>query len=95
MRDSYGGIGPKGAAPMMDRRKQERQASDEPAQIVFDEPNSTMECTIRDLSDNGACVEKSNTRLIPSQFKLLLSSGAIRACRVAWRTRNKIGVLFG
>jgi PilZ domain len=80
---------------MLERRRNERQASDQAARIVFDEPESTMECTIRDLSDNGACVEVSNTRLIPSRFKLVLSSGAIQACRVAWRTRNKIGVVFG
>jgi PilZ domain len=80
---------------MLERRRHERQAAEEPARIVFDEPESTMECTIRDLSDDGACVEVANTRLIPSRFKLVLSSGAIQSCRVAWRTRNKIGVVFG
>jgi hypothetical protein len=80
---------------MVERRKHERQASSEPARIVFDEPDSTMDCTIRDLSDNGACVEVSNTRLVPSLFRLVRASGATQFCRVAWRTRNKLGVTFG
>jgi PilZ domain len=80
---------------MFERRKHVRPASNEPAQIIVDEPDSTMDCIIRDLSDDGACVEVSNTLLIPSLFKLVLSSGATRFCRVAWRTQNKIGVRFG
>ena len=83
-----------GLPKMSERRKNERQASDEPAQIIFDEPDSTMDCTINDLSGEGACVEVSNTRLVPSEFKLVRSSGAIQLCRVAWRTRNKLGVTF-
>jgi hypothetical protein len=88
-------IGPQWAAQMIERRKHERPAANEPAQIVFDEQDSTMDCTICDLSDDGACVEVSNTLLIPTLFKLVRSSGATRLCRVAWRTRNKIGVTFG
>jgi len=80
---------------MSERRKQERQPSKDSAQIVFDEPDSTMDCTIRDISDDGACVEVSNTRLIPSLFTLVLASGARRFCQVAWRTRNRVGVKFG
>jgi PilZ domain len=89
-------IGPQwGTAQMFERRKHERPALNEPAQIVFDEPDSTMDCTIRDLSDDGACVEVANILLIPTLFKLVLSSGATRFCRVAWRTPNRIGVRFG
>jgi hypothetical protein len=78
---------------MFERREHERRASDESARIVFDDDH-TMECTVRDLSDSGACVEVSNTLLIPSMFKLVLSGGEIRSCRVAWRTRNSIGAKF-
>jgi hypothetical protein len=80
---------------MFERRKHDRPASNEPAQIVVDEPDSTMGCTIRDLSDDGACLEVSDTLLVPSLFKLVLASGATRFCRVAWRTQNEIGVRFG
>jgi hypothetical protein len=84
-----------GVGHMFERRTRERQETDEPAQIVFDEPDSRMDCTIRDLSDGGACVEVSNTRLVPSLFRLVRASGATQFCRVAWRTRNKLGVTFG
>jgi PilZ domain-containing protein len=80
---------------MSERRNQERKPSEDSARIVFDEPGSAMDCTIRDISDDGACVEVSNTRLIPSLFTLVLSSGARRFCQVAWRTRNRVGVKFG
>jgi hypothetical protein len=80
---------------MFERRKHERLASAEAAQIIFDEPDARMDCTIRDLSDDGACVEVSNTRLVPTLFKLVRASGATVLCRVAWRTRNKVGVTFG
>ena len=86
---------PSGVGHMFERRKRERRASDEAAHIIFDEPDSRMDCTIRDLSDNGACVEVSNSRLVPSLFKLVRSSGATVLCRVAWRTRSKLGVTFG
>jgi PilZ domain-containing protein len=80
---------------MMDRRKRERRVSDEPAQIVFDEQGATLDCTIRDHSQTGACIELGNTRLVPSQFVLRFSSGIVRFCRVAWRTEKRVGVVFG
>lgn len=82
---------------MLERRRHERQASEEPARIVFDEPESTMECTIRDRSDDGACVEVANTRLIPSQFKLVLSSGAnpVLSGSLANAKQNWRGVCVG
>jgi hypothetical protein len=82
-------------APMLDRRKRERRVSDEPAQIVFDEPGSALDCTIRDRSETGACIEIDDARLVPGQFVLRFSSGLIRFCRVAWRTQKKVGVVFG
>ena len=55
----------------------------------------TVECTIRNLSTSGACLELSDTVVVPDHFKLIIKPEMLtRICEVAWRSKNRIGVRF-
>ena len=94
---------------MDDRRIYPRQQTELSAKLVFDCPiNPTytnpaqrlranpaiVDCIIRDLSDGGACLELSSTAEIPPSFNLLFDGDISRPCRLAWKSRTRIGMSF-
>ena len=62
--------------------------------IASSEKAPKIECTIRNLSETGACLQISSTYGIPAHFDLLLQGTERRACHVVWRTDTKLGVAF-
>ena len=65
------------------------------ARIVFNGRRSTVDCTIRNLSEQGAGLEVTSAVGIPQSFDLEIpADGVVRRCRVAWRTERKLGVSF-
>jgi hypothetical protein len=52
-------------------------------------------CTVRNLSDTGACLEVQTTVGIPSIFPFLGPTGVMQSCKVVWRNDTKMGVKFG
>lgn len=63
--------------------------------IVFNHKSSVLDCTIRNMSDGGACLQVPSTVGIPDCFDLVVDQDRMnRACRVAWKTGNRIGVSF-
>jgi hypothetical protein len=53
-----------------------------------------IDCVIRNLSKTGAMLVVES-RGIPDEFTLLIKPELLkRACRVAWREADKIGVYF-
>ena len=62
--------------------------------IALSEKAPKIECTIRNLSETGACLQISSTYGIPAHFDLLLQGTERRACHVVWRTDTKLGVAF-
>jgi PilZ domain len=59
-------------------------------------PDELHGCVMSDISDSGARLDIDETKTIPDQFTLLLSSNgsARRTCRVVWRKPRQIGVSF-
>jgi len=56
---------------------------------------AAINCTIRNLSETGAALEVESPIGIPDDFMLFVNQDETkRACRVAWRSANKIGVRF-
>lgn len=55
-----------------------------------------VECLIRNFSKAGACLEiKGNTTAVPNDFKLIIKPESLfRTCKVIWRNRDRIGVVF-
>lgn len=54
-----------------------------------------IDCTVRNLSENGAALSVETTLGIPTEFNLIVMSDHMnRSCRVVWRKANRIGVTF-
>jgi len=64
------------------------------AQIVLSEKAPKLDCSIRNLSETGACLQVSTTYGIPTNFEIIID-GTRRHCHSVWRTDTKIGVMFG
>jgi len=77
-------------------RKEARLRTLKSGRIVLPNGNSTISCTIRNLSAGGACLELASQLGIPDAFDLIIGEGNVRRpCRVAWRKANRMGVQFG
>jgi hypothetical protein len=63
--------------------------------IGFNSGRSTIDCTVRALSDGGADLDVVSTAGIPERFKLLISSDDIsRQCTVLRKLDRRIEVAF-
>ncbi|WP_414626600.1 PilZ domain-containing protein [Brevundimonas diminuta] len=77
-----------------DRRDGSRRSTFFSGRIAFNSMQSTINCTVRNLSDTGACLEVSSALHVPSEFHLIVDSVRFRAdCRVVWRRGKKLGVV--
>jgi hypothetical protein len=63
------------------------------AGVVVSDKEPSIYCTVRNLSDGGACLQTTTTAEIPSTFAIVIE-GEKRACRVVWRTDSELGVTF-
>ena len=53
-----------------------------------------MECTIRNVSADGACLVFSHRRTpLPSDFTLLADKTG-RSCRLVWQSAYRVGIRF-
>jgi hypothetical protein len=51
-------------------------------------------CTVRNLTETGACLEVQTTYGIPATFEFTLSGCPSRNCKVVWLRETKVGVEF-
>ena len=64
--------------------------------IVFADAMRVIDCTIRDMSEEGARLLIANTIGIPDTFQLYeKTSGMLYPASVVWRQSNAVGVKFG
>jgi hypothetical protein len=54
----------------------------------------SIECKVRNLSEDGACVIVASLVGVPETFDLVFRDGIVRHCKFEWRTAEKIGVSF-
>lgn len=80
---------------MEDRRKIRRQRTILGGMVTFNRRRSTSDCTIRNLTDNGALLVFENATLLPAEFDLTIASKekTVRALTV-WRGPSSAGVSF-
>jgi len=64
------------------------------AHIIFKGHSSTIDCTVRNLSERGACLKVESPVGIPDMFDLVLDKASVYHCRVTWRKATQIGVNF-
>lgn len=78
-----------------ERRKSPRHKTLKGGLIVFNSGSSSVACTIRSLSENGARLQVETVLGIPSDFTLVRDDGgAARECFVRWRSSTVLGVEF-
>ena len=78
---------------MNEKRSVYRRRALKSALILISEKAPRIECAVRNISEIGAALQVSTTFGIPRNFDLL-SNGARRRCRSAWRTETKLAVIF-
>jgi hypothetical protein len=78
---------------MNESRQQPRQRTLKAGKIVLNHKSSLVDCTVRNLSQRGACLQVSSPIGIPERFEIVLD-GVSRPCRVRWRSGRQIGIAF-
>jgi hypothetical protein len=78
------------------RRRERRYRCFRSGRIVFNAGFTVFDCTVRNISPNGAMLEMETLMGIPKKFEIALECGEPpRHCEVRWRTDKHMGVLFG
>jgi hypothetical protein len=82
--------------PKQERRNEarRRRRALKRARITFKGRWATINCTVLNLSDLGACLKVESPIGIPDTFDLVLDHTPVRACRVPWRKATQIGIAF-
>jgi hypothetical protein len=80
---------------MDERRKATRKKSFLKGTVYFNHRHSSIECTIRDLSDYGARLEFPAPVTLPDPVELEIPTREqTLQARVRWRKNNEVGVSF-
>lgn len=83
------------AAEGRDRRRQPRWRTLKPGKIVLNGYHSTIDCTVRNMSEGGARLRIEGPIAIPEFFHLKVTeAGALRRVRKCWHINNDLGVQF-
>ena len=64
------------------------------AMIIFNNKQSTLSCTVRNLSDSGAKLVFGDMPTCPNTFDLDLGQGRLERCEVVYRLAETVGVRF-
>src|SRR5207245_2055108 len=55
---------------------------------------TSLQCTVRNLSEGGACLQLESTFGVTSEFAFELIGTTTRPCKVRWLNGMKMGVQF-
>ena len=79
-----------------EKRKYDRRVIRYPAQIDAGAGAPLCECTLYDVSEEGAQIRIGQSQNLPNEFTLVLSheGAARRRCTVMWRSGERLGVRF-
>ena len=81
-------------AASSNRREQSRRTVLKSARIVFNERKSTMDCRIRDMSEEGARIDLMTQQLLPHEYELQMAVVPSRRGGLCWWRGTFIGVRF-
>jgi hypothetical protein len=76
-----------------ERRRGQRHRTLKAGKIVLRNRASVIDCTIRNLSLEGAAIAVDGAATLPAVFDLEFD-GERRRCTVAWRRLDRLGVKF-
>jgi hypothetical protein len=78
---------------MIERRASSRARIGKSGKIIVGDNAPKIECTVSDLSVDGASLKVSSTRVIPTRFDLVIDN-IRQTCRVVWINETQVGVMF-
>ena len=79
----------------MERRQQSRARTLKAARILLNQHHSVIDCTVRNLSPGGACLNVATSLGIPERFDVIFEADhSIRPCRLVWHKEKQLGVEF-
>jgi diguanylate cyclase (GGDEF)-like protein len=80
---------------MDERRASQRARTWRGGKILLNNRRSVLDCTIRNLSREGACLQVESPLGVPPAFDLLIDGEqAPRPCRLVWQSDHRAGVAF-
>ena len=80
---------------MTERRQRQRNMTYLGGTMAFNAQNSTLNCLVRDLSQDGAKLELPAAAIAPPTFELRIRANEPpRHARIVWRTQRHVGVAF-
>ena len=78
-----------------EQRVSKRQRVLKKGLIVLANNSSTIDCTIRNMSDEGAKILCGDQFAVPNEFRFVtLSDNLVRDAKVIWRRGDQIGIGF-
>lgn len=81
------------AAKPLERRRSLRQRALLAGKLANEDATSTIDCTIRNLSPDGAMIETTAPHLVPNQLHLVqVKEGVAWDAEVIWRRGNRVGL---
>lgn len=80
---------------MSDARRAERTKSLLRAQATFNNGGTTVECTVRNISTDGARLDVGESVIFPVEFDIdIPQRGRSHRARIIWRDPSTMGVMF-
>jgi hypothetical protein len=80
---------------MIERRQHARARVIYGGVIAFNARQSTMDCVVRNFSDNGAKVEFENAAVLPDEINLVIAKkNRSFSAKIMWRRAHEAGVAF-
>ena len=80
---------------MNERRKVARSRCILGARVVFNNRNSTLDCMMRNHSEDGALLKFGETPYIPDQIEIVLDNrSTLMPAQVVWRAKDTVGIAF-
>jgi len=80
---------------MEEKRHADRRRALKTGRLVFNNGQSTIDCTIRNISEDGALLRIASPLGLPEHFDLLtVSDGVRKPCRLVRREGDQIAVAF-
>ena len=78
-----------------ERRASHRSRTLRGGKILFNDRRSVLDCMIRNLSHEGACLQVESLVGVPATFELLIDGEeAPRPCRLVWQSHDRAGVEY-
>lgn len=80
---------------MIERRQNARTRVIYSGVIAYNDRVSTMDCVVRNFSEDGVKVEFDNTALLPDEVDLLIArKGRSFDAKIVWRRETEAGLAF-